>query len=1728
MSLIRPKTSTLVLIAILLGCASGSTFAASKYFQEVTPDANGDYLWSEVTNWDTGIPSISYTARLGSSSKVEALLQSPGAACGDLKIADGTGAVGSSLTIVTGGELTTSSSIVIGKDATGHLTMTGGSMNIGNYLSIGSNASTDHSSMTMTDGNIYVDDWVLIGRSTSAPTSSGSSMTVTGGAIISDHGIRVDSDDPNDPGLLTISGAATWNNQRYGFDVLAGIFEINGGNASILTDGVLLDAGATLKLSGTGISMIVAANVTFNSGAVLDVSDLNIPYGTYTVINATNTTDNGLAFAAGTNTAAWSFQVDPASKDLKLTYADSSLLQLTVNNGTGDGYYDANTVVAISADVLPGGTFDVWTGDTANIANVNAPNTTITMPATPTTITATYLDDPNTFMLTVTAGSGDGVYDPNTVVDISAALPPTAQIFDAWTGDTANIANVNEANTTIIMPAADTAITATYADDPSEIDPTPTHSPFQEVTADANGDYRWSEPNNWENGFPGRWSEAEIGGDSAGQAVHCTLYVDAICRGVQIAEHANTEGSSLLIGAGATLTSWHKAQVGKDRLGYLTINGTLNIVDNQDFVAGGPWGVPPALPSRGIVVINSTGVLISDHIGINKGPRSPEYPADNNATGSTITVNGGTMSCDNGITISTNDPNYPGILTTTGSAVVSCTGNIVNIWAGTWVIDGGAANISVVDMICDGDKHFTNGRAVFKLSGDGVSTIVANNVTLDSATLIDVSEANFAEGTYTLIDANNITDGGITFAAGANPNEWSLNVDANNDLTVTYTPGLSTFALTVNGGTGDGYYEANTVVDLSANTVSAGDIFDVWTGDTTGIANVNDPNTTITMPASAATVTATYKDDPNTLLLTVNNGTGDGYYDPNTIVNLSADAPPIGKLFDTWTGDTANIANVHEANTTIRMPSADAAVTATYVDDPNYLDPGRGYHAIPCGFDMNRDGIIGEDGVDNLVGNGITTDPDGDGIDEDLIYVDATIGNDTTGDGSPGNPYKTIQHALNQADGPGDGAEDIIAISGVFAEDCVLTQSGLAGYYTRDNFQFPDNPMMIIGWDKDADGEYPPYDTDDTAVMDGNFGYQGQLAFLNQGVSYFEIAHLEAREYNYVTTQNYTRGFLRIYDGQGVASHIYAHDIEMTNMIYINRGTSGSQSIIYNFWTGGTVSHVAIINNLVDGFAQFFIRGAPSNNGGNYRFQNLTLLGRADPNGLLINLTPFKIWGEHNNVEYLDNYVDSRELTHGPYDVGLTCFNVRPCVRNITIRNNEIVSFYNGVGFEPFSDGYCESRSQKDILVDRNIIRNTNDYYSPTPRVNGIFLGDGGTLLAQTSEDVTITNNFIWISDTDMKGRGIRIDSGAMAAVGQPPVGTITLAGNTIYGPGSGSDFRGIGIWSTTTYPQDSYVIKNNLIANIGASNVNFYVAYEANDWTCNGNIYDDDGSFVWNGDFYLSFAQWKNYGNDPNGSTGDPLFVDAANGNFHLDPNDTVAIGVGLDISSITDHDFDGDTRDATTLTVGADVQPGPVDTEPPTIVAWHSAADHARSVGEALLEITDDGSFSEPRSAGISKLVVNFSEVIDPTSFTSASVEIAGLDANGTAVDLGGVTIGVSLQSGDTEGVVTFTPALPDYARYVVRVSGITDVAGNPLSGDNDRIMTTLRGDASGGLRVNATDFSSVRAARTQLISSSNSAQIRCDVSCDGQVNVADLSLIRAQRGNDATGISDPVIAP
>ena len=194
----------------------------------------------------------------------------------------------------------------------------------------------------------------------------------------------------------------------------------------------------------------------------------------------------------------------------------------------------------------------------------------------------------------------------------------------------------------------------------------------------------------------------------------------------------------------------------------------------------------------------------------------------------------------------------------------------------------------------------------------------------------------YTAGTVVTISAN-AAPGGQQFAGWtgftvANPTSSTTTlVMPATAVTVTATYVATpppTFTLTVVNGTGSGSYGQGTVVSISANAAPAGQVFSKWTGAT--VANPTAASTTLTMPGSNTTVTATYV--AQSFTLTVVNGSGSGTYAVGTVVSINANPAPSGQQFSSWTG--ATVANPTSASTTLTMPASNATVTANYVAIP--------------------------------------------------------------------------------------------------------------------------------------------------------------------------------------------------------------------------------------------------------------------------------------------------------------------------------------------------------------------------------------------------------------------------------------------------------------------------------------------------------------------------------------------------------------------------------------------------------------------------------------------------------------------------------------------------------------------------------------------------------------------------------------------------------------------------
>ncbi len=206
---------------------------------------------------------------------------------------------------------------------------------------------------------------------------------------------------------------------------------------------------------------------------------------------------------------------------------------------------------------------------------------------------------------------------------------------------------------------------------------------------------------------------------------------------------------------------------------------------------------------------------------------------------------------------------------------------------------------------------------------DQVNTLDVEGIILQDTDGQDNLDVYFADIT--------VTDGALTVAPGTGAINAKL---AYIDITIISSdPAPEEYTLTVNQGSGSGDYVAGTSVSVSANA-SSGFIFDQWIGDIGFLSDVNAANTTLTMPEAAVEITATYTTVPTEeYTLTVTNGSGSGSYENGSIANISADPAPEGFVFSQWGGQTATIANINAAVTTIVIGTTDITIAPEYIEE---------------------------------------------------------------------------------------------------------------------------------------------------------------------------------------------------------------------------------------------------------------------------------------------------------------------------------------------------------------------------------------------------------------------------------------------------------------------------------------------------------------------------------------------------------------------------------------------------------------------------------------------------------------------------------------------------------------------------------------------------------------------------------------------------------------------------
>ena len=265
------------------------------------------------------------------------------------------------------------------------------------------------------------------------------------------------------------------------------------------------------------------------------------------------------------------------------------------------------------------------------------------------------------------------------------------------------------------------------------------------------------------------------------------------------------------------------------------------------------------------------------------------------------------------------------------------------------VSDGKTYTMTVTGGTGNGSTSLTNmtGGAIVVLEATGVSATQSfqywsatgtdsAGVTADCSELIgDVHSASTsmympnANVTVTAHYTTNSTGGGSGSGGSGSGGSGGSGSGSSSDSTTKYK-------LTVNYGSGSGEYTAGQVVTISAFAPeSSSKVFSKWTSTTAGVgfANASAASTTITMPASEATVTANYKtrtsdddeDDSDaanrrkgtTTTTTVANGTNNAQNTTTTTTTTNGTTTSTTTQGDRLSIDKTGISNKDVGSTTV-------------------------------------------------------------------------------------------------------------------------------------------------------------------------------------------------------------------------------------------------------------------------------------------------------------------------------------------------------------------------------------------------------------------------------------------------------------------------------------------------------------------------------------------------------------------------------------------------------------------------------------------------------------------------------------------------------------------------------------------------------------------------------------------------------------------------------------------
>ena len=184
------------------------------------------------------------------------------------------------------------------------------------------------------------------------------------------------------------------------------------------------------------------------------------------------TVTDGTAMAAGKTSVTISYTEGGVTETTTQPITVAKEYTVTVNGGTGNGEYIAGEEVSISAFVSTGMQFKEWQGTdglTFTSGDKNSQTATFTMPAHDVTVTA--VTGPAEYYVSVSGGSGTGMYEAGATVTIVADPPEAGKQFKEWSVGDGKVLRFTESDITsstakFVMPGEAVRISATYEDIP--------------------------------------------------------------------------------------------------------------------------------------------------------------------------------------------------------------------------------------------------------------------------------------------------------------------------------------------------------------------------------------------------------------------------------------------------------------------------------------------------------------------------------------------------------------------------------------------------------------------------------------------------------------------------------------------------------------------------------------------------------------------------------------------------------------------------------------------------------------------------------------------------------------------------------------------------------------------------------------------------------------------------------------------------------------------------------------------------------------------------------------------------------------------------------------------------------------------------------------------------------------------------------------------------------------